>query len=70
VTRKRFQRIYWITMFVLFLPFVFPLFEVANRVTPIVLGLPFTFFWICLWTIITFLVILVFYWIDPDNKEG
>lgn len=64
------QRAYWITMLVLFFPFIFPLFQVANRPTPIILGLPFSLFWICLWMVIVFLTVLIFYWLDPDNTKG
>lgn len=67
--RRKLQRTYWLTMLILLFPFIFPVFEVANRATPIVLGLPFNFFWICLWTFITFIVVLIFYWLDPENRE-
>lgn len=66
--RKNFQRTYWLTMIVLFLPFLFPVYQVANRATPIVMGLPFSFFWVCLWTFIIFIAVLLFYVFDPERK--
>ncbi|MGC4378541.1 DUF3311 domain-containing protein [Fictibacillus sp. Mic-4] len=42
----------------------------ANRVTPYVLGLPFMFFWILLWLILTSMIMAIVFKIDPVNKEG
>ncbi|RYG73177.1 hypothetical protein EU245_07310 [Lentibacillus lipolyticus] len=70
MSKKKFQRAYWISMLFLLLPFIFPLFEVANRPIPLILGLPFSLFWVCLWTFITFFVILIFYFIDPERRKG
>lgn len=69
MSRRKFQKIYLAAVIVPFLMLIFPLFEIGNRATPIVLGLPFAFFWVILWIVITFLVITGLYLIDPDHKE-
>ncbi|MGH8278669.1 MAG: DUF3311 domain-containing protein [Gammaproteobacteria bacterium] len=53
------------------LPFVAILVGVffVNRVTPLVLGLPFLLFWIISWTIITAGLMLVVYKLDPRNRH-
>jgi uncharacterized membrane protein len=48
---------------------VFPFFEIANRATPIIFGLPFSFFWVILWIVITFVSLVVLYRFDPDQDE-
>lgn len=72
LSRKKFNAIYIITVTIPFLLLIFPLYELANRATPIVMGLPFSFFFIILLIIITFAAILILYKIDPDNvgEEG
>jgi hypothetical protein len=57
-------------MVLTFLPLIFPLFSFANRPTPIVMGLPFNFFWVILWIVIAFVAVLILYMIDPDKKNG
>lgn len=56
----------------LFIPFIgmglcLPL---ANRIEPYVLGLPFMLFWISLWMVLSSLILLIVYKLDPDNQEG
>jgi len=34
-----------------------------------ILGLPFSFFWIILWIVITFIAIVFLYKIDPNKDE-
>ncbi|WP_244153523.1 DUF3311 domain-containing protein [Halobacillus karajensis] len=48
---------------------VFPLFSIGNRETPFILGLPFSVFWVIFWIIITFLLVLFLYKMDPDKDE-
>ena len=67
MSRKRFQTVFVIVMVLAFLPTIFPVFAVANRVEPLVLGLPFAFFWVVLWIIVAFSLLLVLYFIDPDR---
>lgn len=69
MSRRKFQTIYLVAVIIPFLMLIFPLFEIGNRATPIVLGLPFSFFWVILWIVITFLIITGLYFIDPDHKE-
>lgn len=41
----------------------------ANRVEPLVLGLPFVLFWILTWVVLTSVVMTVTYVLDPANRE-
>ncbi len=45
----------------LFLLLTFPVYAIANRVFPLVAGLPFGLFWIVLMEGVAFLVLCVFY---------
>lgn len=67
--QKKFQTVYFTTIIVLFLTVLFPIFQLGNRAYPIILGLPFSFFWVVLWIVITFLIVLGLYFRDPDKKE-
>ncbi len=42
----------------------------VNRVTPLVLGLPFLLAWIVLWILLTSLIMAAIYAADPANREG
>ena len=67
MSSRRFQTIFIVVMGLAFLPTIFPVFAVANRVEPFVFGLPFSFFWVVSWILIVFLLLLVMYMIDPDR---
>jgi hypothetical protein len=69
MTKEKFQKVYLITTIIPFLMLVFPLYGIANRATPIVMGVPFSFFWVVLWIIIVFVAITVLYFKDPENGE-
>lgn len=69
MSRKSFQTLFIIVSIGAFLPVIFPVFEIANTSTPIVLGLPFNFFWVVLWILIIFVAVVCLYFIDPDNKK-
>lgn len=58
--------IHWLTA----LPCVIMLAGVVlhNEVFPLILGLPFPLGWITIWIVITSLVMLIVYNIDPNNK--
>ncbi|MDM5209345.1 DUF3311 domain-containing protein [Cytobacillus kochii] len=69
--KRKFISLYVVVTMIPFLLLIFPLFELVNRPTPIILGLPFSFFWVILWIFITFVALIVLYFIDPDkNEEG
>ncbi|ARF18091.1 DUF3311 domain-containing protein [Sporosarcina ureae] len=68
MSKKKFNTIYIMIVTVPFLLLIFPLFELANRATPIVMGLPFSFFYIILLILLTFVGILILYRFDPDHK--
>jgi xanthosine utilization system XapX-like protein len=40
-----------------------------NRVTPLVLGLPFLLAWLLLWIVLTSLVMAIIYFTDPANRS-
>ncbi len=68
MSRRRFQTIFIVAMTFAFLPTIFPVFAVANRVEPLVFGLPFSFFWVIAWILVAFSLLLVLYFVDPDNR--
>ncbi|MEK4025557.1 MULTISPECIES: hypothetical protein [Sporosarcina] len=72
MSKKKFTTIYILTVTIPFLLLIFPLYEIANRATPIIMGLPFSFFFIILFILLTFAAILILYKLDPDNalEEG
>ncbi|MFP7171113.1 DUF3311 domain-containing protein [Terribacillus sp. 7520-G] len=45
-----------------FLPF-------ANRVEPFVLSMPFVMFWVVLWTVLSSVILVIMYKLDPRNEE-
>ena len=53
------------------LPFIGILLGVgfANRVEPVVLGMPFILFWIVMWVVLTSIIMAVVYRLDPSNRE-
>tara|TARA_Y100001954_G_C15283315_1_gene347801 strand:- start:64 stop:279 length:216 start_codon:yes stop_codon:yes gene_type:complete len=60
-------------LFILFSIFVlvlliFPVYEVGNKINPIILGLPFSLFWIIACIIFQFIGILLFLFFDKDKK--
>jgi uncharacterized membrane protein len=69
MTKKRFYTIFIIVAVAAFLPTIFPLYGLVNSASPIVLGLPFNFFWVILWIFIVFAAMIVLYFLDPENKK-
>ncbi len=69
MSKKKFTTIYCLSLLIPLLLLLFPLFSLGNRATPIVIGLPFSVFWVILWIIIAFLIVLALYRIDPDKDE-
>lgn len=67
--QRTFNTIYVVVCTLAFLPLIFPLYELANQALPLVLGLPFNFFWVVLWVVIVFVAVIVLYFVDPENKE-
>lgn len=67
MSRRRFQTIFIVVMGLAFLPTIFPVFALANRVEPFVFGLPFSFFWVVAWILIVFALLVFMYLIDPDR---
>lgn len=67
MTRGRFQTVFIVVMGLAFLPTIFPVFAVANRVEPFVLGLPFSFFWVVAWILVVFSLLVAMYLMDPDR---
>jgi Na+-transporting methylmalonyl-CoA/oxaloacetate decarboxylase gamma subunit len=42
----------------------------ANRVEPLVLGMPFVLAWIVLWAVLTSVIMAVIYRLDPSNRPS
>lgn len=72
MTQRRFNTLYILICVATLLPVLFPIFEVANRSTPLILGIPFNFFWVILWIVLVFIGVSILYAIDPQrkNEEG
>jgi uncharacterized membrane protein len=43
-------------------------FQLGNKAFPIVFGLPFSFFWVVMWAVVTFTAVLILYVLDPDKR--
>ncbi|MCA1055781.1 DUF3311 domain-containing protein [Rossellomorea aquimaris] len=69
MSKRTFTNLYCISLGIPFLLLIFPLFAIGNRATPVVMGMPFSVFWVILWIIVTFLIVLALYRIDPDKDE-
>lgn len=66
---KKITKPYIIFVVLLFLSMIFPVYGIANRVFPLMLGLPFGLFWIVLMEVIAFLVLCGFYRYEYGNKD-
>ena len=42
----------------------------ANRIYPLILGLPFSMAWIALWVVLSFLVLLLVDWFEGQARGG
>ena len=58
-----------IFLIILFLTLIFPVYAIANRVEPLVLGLPFGLFWIVLMEVIAFVVVCGFYFYEHGGED-
>lgn len=67
MTQRRFNTLYICVCVGTLLPLLFPVFEVANRSTPLVLGLPFNFAWVIVWIVLVFVGVGVLYVLDPER---
>jgi TRAP-type C4-dicarboxylate transport system permease small subunit len=70
MSRRSFQKLYVVVCILAFAPVMFPVFEIANSATPIVVGLPLNFLWVVAWVLIVALCAVVLYRIDPENRAG
>ncbi len=62
------RTIFWFIFFLItFIAQVWPGYLIANRVYPLVLGMPFSMFWIALWIIILFIGLLIKF--NQEHKE-
>nr|WP_263326659.1 DUF3311 domain-containing protein [Neobacillus sp. Marseille-Q6967] len=69
MSKQKFTTLFIVISIVPFMMLIFPFYELGNRATPIVMGLPFSFFWVILWIVITFAALIGLYFVDPD-KDG
>ena len=60
----------WFIIFVvaIALVMIFPIFGLANRVEPRVLGMPFSMFWVVFWIGVEFIVLIAFF-LNDEKKE-
>lgn len=65
---KKVTKPYIVFVVLLFLSLIFPVYGIANRVFPLVLGLPFGLFWVVLMEVIAFVVLCVFYRYEYAKK--
>lgn len=68
--RTRVNRLFVIFMVALTLILVFPIYGVANRVEPYVLGMPFSLAWIVFWTLVEFIVLILFFRWEYSSGRG
>ncbi|MBM7715193.1 DUF3311 domain-containing protein [Siminovitchia sp. FSL H7-0308] len=69
MSTKKFNLIFSIACVIPFLFLIFPLYEIGNKATPIILGMPFSFFWVLLWVAVTFIAVAFLYDVDPNKDE-
>ncbi|MCM3595732.1 DUF3311 domain-containing protein [Metabacillus idriensis] len=67
MSSRKFTALFITVGLIPFMMLVFPFFELGNRATPIILGLPFSFFWVILWIVITFVALIGLYFLDPEK---
>ena len=60
----------WFIIFGVFIALVmiFPIFGLANRVDPRVLGMPFSMFWVIFWIGVEFVVLVAFF-LSEEKRE-
>ena len=51
------------------LAMIWPGAVVANRIEPMILGLPFLFFWYVAWVFMVFIGTLLLYWLEFGGKR-
>lgn len=54
---------------VMLLAFTFPFYGIANRVEPILFGMPFAMFWITAWIVLGAIALAIVYLVDPRKDE-
>lgn len=59
--RGKLERRFALFSLALLLVLIFPVFAVANRVQPMILGLPFSLAWIVFWIALEFIGVIAFY---------
>jgi len=56
------RQVFWFIYFVVvFLAQVWPVYTLANRVYPLVLGMPFSMFWVAMWIVLNFVGLVIMY---------
>lgn len=69
MSTKKFNVIFCVACAIPFLFLIFPLYEIGNRAIPTIFGLPYSFFWVLLWVVITFIAVVFLYFLDPAKNE-
>jgi len=58
---RRVSIIAFIYLLICGLAMIWPIYTIANRVYPIILGMPFSMFWIAFWIVMTFIGLIFLY---------
>jgi len=66
--KKNITKSYIVFMALMFLSMIFPIYGIANRVEPLILGLPFGLFWVVLMEVIAFFALCGFYRYEYGQK--
>lgn len=67
--KKKVAKAYTFFLIIIFLLMTFPVYAIANRVFPLMLGLPFGLFWIVLMEVAAFFVLFCFYRYEYGRGE-
>lgn len=67
----RAARVLYVVFFSLFaILLMWPGVQPFNRIEPLVLGLPFSFFWVVLWVALSFFVFLIVHRVEMRDIDG
>jgi len=66
--KRRVYSIFSVFFIICVLAVIFPFYAVANRVTPYIMGMPFSMAWIVIWIILLFIgLVLLYAW---ESRTG
>ena len=68
--RKKIDFLFILFSILILVLLIFPIYEIGNKIDPVILGLPFSLFWIIACIIFQFIGILLFLFFDKDKKRS